>query len=247
MCDEGRFGWKYIHSEQRLALPEQRRGGKVVSQDWDVVLPAVRRRWSMRRSVAKERSRPCFAVDDGRRSVSAGELFEVALAEGVARDGAGANRRRRRQVSEGRPRQADGAGEVHDSRGEVPESPRRGSGAAALRGQRACRWATCWAARAAASFAAMYLVGGDPEGWINESQAAALDNVGTVIVQDLLPSPASRAGDVRAAERFVCGARRHVCESRRAGAGDSSRRFAARAKRSRTVASCGIWPGVAGC
>src|SRR6201982_1081918 len=23
MCDEGRFGWKYIHSEERLALPEQ--------------------------------------------------------------------------------------------------------------------------------------------------------------------------------------------------------------------------------
>ena len=38
----------------------------------------------------------------------------------------------------------------------------------------------------------MYLVGGDPQGWINEAQAAALDKVGTVIVQDILPSPASR-------------------------------------------------------
>ena len=26
MCDEGRFGWKYMHSEQRITLPEQRRG-----------------------------------------------------------------------------------------------------------------------------------------------------------------------------------------------------------------------------
>ena len=43
MCDEGRFGWKYMHSEQRLTLPEQRRDGKIVSRDWDVVLPDARR------------------------------------------------------------------------------------------------------------------------------------------------------------------------------------------------------------
>ena len=42
MCDEGRFGWKYMHGDERLPLPEQRSGGKVVSRDWDVVLPAVR-------------------------------------------------------------------------------------------------------------------------------------------------------------------------------------------------------------
>jgi NADH-quinone oxidoreductase subunit G len=44
---------------------------------------------------------------------------------------------------------------------------------------------------AAGDFAAVYLVGGDPEGWINDAQAAALDNVETVVVQDILPSPAS--------------------------------------------------------
>lgn len=41
-------------------------------------------------------------------------------------------------------------------------------------------------------FAAMYLVGGDPQGWIDDAQAAALEKVGTVIVQDILPSPASQ-------------------------------------------------------
>ncbi len=45
---------------------------------------------------------------------------------------------------------------------------------------------------AAGSFTAMYLVGGDPEGWITEAQAVALDKVETVIVQDILLSPASR-------------------------------------------------------
>jgi NADH-quinone oxidoreductase subunit G len=45
---------------------------------------------------------------------------------------------------------------------------------------------------AAGDFAAIYLVGGDPEGWITEAQAASLEKVPTVIVQDLLPSAASR-------------------------------------------------------
>ena len=45
---------------------------------------------------------------------------------------------------------------------------------------------------AAGDFAAVYLVGGDPEGWITDAQAAALEKVETVIVQDILPSPASR-------------------------------------------------------
>lgn len=42
MCDEGRFGWKYIHSDRRLTSPVQRVNGTVASRSWDAVLPAVR-------------------------------------------------------------------------------------------------------------------------------------------------------------------------------------------------------------
>ena len=42
MCDEGRFGWKYIHAENRLSLPAKREGASTVSTDWDVVLASVR-------------------------------------------------------------------------------------------------------------------------------------------------------------------------------------------------------------
>ena len=38
MCDEGRFGWKYAHSDQRLVSPAVRSGGKLVPRDWDTVL-----------------------------------------------------------------------------------------------------------------------------------------------------------------------------------------------------------------
>ena len=38
-------------------------------------------------------------------------------------------------------------------------------------------------------FSAVYLVGGDPTGWISEIQAEAFSNVETVVVQDILASP----------------------------------------------------------
>jgi NADH-quinone oxidoreductase subunit G len=41
----------------------------------------------------------------------------------------------------------------------------------------------------ASQFSAVYLVGGDPEGWISEIQAEAFSKIETVIVQDILPSP----------------------------------------------------------
>jgi NADH-quinone oxidoreductase subunit G len=41
MCDEGRFGWKYVQSERRLKAPLQRTGA-VTSQDWEHVLPAAK-------------------------------------------------------------------------------------------------------------------------------------------------------------------------------------------------------------
>lgn len=43
MCDEGRFGWKYIHSERRLAAPEMRENGVPTSRNWDVILPSLKK------------------------------------------------------------------------------------------------------------------------------------------------------------------------------------------------------------
>jgi NADH-quinone oxidoreductase subunit G len=49
-----------------------------------------------------------------------------------------------------------------------------------------------FAQAASGELAATYLVGGDPEGWITDDQAAALESVETVVVQDILPSAASQ-------------------------------------------------------
>src|SRR5206468_4029803 len=38
ICDDGRFGWKYIHSDQRLKRPEISQGVCRVAVDWDTDL-----------------------------------------------------------------------------------------------------------------------------------------------------------------------------------------------------------------
>jgi NADH-quinone oxidoreductase subunit G len=45
---------------------------------------------------------------------------------------------------------------------------------------------------ASGDVSAAFFVGGDPAGWITEPQATALENVDTVVVQDIFPSPASQ-------------------------------------------------------
>ncbi len=42
MCDEGRFGWKYISSEKRLRQPYQKQGAGLAPSNWNTVLPAVK-------------------------------------------------------------------------------------------------------------------------------------------------------------------------------------------------------------
>lgn len=42
MCDEGRFGYKYVQDPQRLRRTESRRDGQIVAAGWRAVLPAVR-------------------------------------------------------------------------------------------------------------------------------------------------------------------------------------------------------------
>jgi NADH-quinone oxidoreductase subunit G len=57
---------------------------------------------------------------------------------------------------------------------------------------------------ASGDFDALYLVGGDPRGWIRDEQAAALAKPALVVVQDLLPSAAlSHAGFVLAGGSFA--------------------------------------------
>lgn len=44
MCDEGRFGWKYVHRPDRLTSPMIRRSGELVPTDWQELPRWIRQR-----------------------------------------------------------------------------------------------------------------------------------------------------------------------------------------------------------
>ena len=193
MCDEGRFGWKYIHGEERITLPEQReRGGKVLSQDWDVVLPAVH---SALVEAAKDPQKGFAAVLSPWMTVEEAYLLasylkslsaNVSLAMGPVRV-VGEDDKYPKDVT-GKPLEpmkfTIRAEKCPNRRG-VEAVLKHFAGSVQPMGDVLGR-------AAAGDFAAMYLVGGDPEGWITEAQAAALDKSKPVIVQDILPSAASQ-------------------------------------------------------
>ena len=192
MCDEGRFGWKYMHAKERLAFPEQRSGGKVVSRDWDVILPEVRR--ALSEAARQEKKHigailsPWMTLEEAfmlctyLKSLSANVSFAMGPVRVVGEDD------KYPKDVHGKPTEpvtfTIRAEKCPNRRG-IEAVLRHFAGSVTPMGDVLGR-------AEAGDFAAIYCVGGDPEGWITDAQAAALEKVGTVIVQDILPSAASR-------------------------------------------------------
>jgi NADH-quinone oxidoreductase subunit G len=191
MCDEGRFGWKYLHSEARLTQPEQRQKGTVESRDWDVVMPAVQ---AALVTAGRQPGKGVAAVLSPWMTLEEAFLLashlkslttKPSLAMGPVRV-VGADDKYPKDVH-GRPMEpvkfTIRAEKCPNRRG-VEAILRHFVGDVVPMGDLLGR-------AAGGDFAAIYLVGGDPEGWITQAQAAALEKVETVIVQDIFPSPAS--------------------------------------------------------
>lgn len=192
MCDEGRFGWKYIHGENRITLPEQHREGKIVSRDWDVVLPDARRALVDASKVSGKKIAavlsPWMTVEEAYmlasylKSLSANVSLAIGPVRVVGEDDKYPKDIKGRSVE---PVKFTIRAEKCPNKRGVEAVLRHFAGSVQTMGDVLGR-------AAAGDFSAMYLVGGDPEGWITDAQAASLDKVGTVIVQDLLPSAASK-------------------------------------------------------
>lgn len=189
MCDEGRFGWKYTHSEQRLTSAEIRSNGQTTSKDWDPVLKAVRTALQKAAGIGKGKIAavlsPWMTVEEAwilgsyLKSLSS----NVVLALGPVR--------------------VSGQDDhfPKDIKGNVIEPvkftiraekcPNRAGVEAVLKhlvGD-VMPFEELLRLSSAGQFNAVYLVGGDPAGWISDLQAEAFSKVETVIVQDFLPSP----------------------------------------------------------
>lgn len=191
MCDEGRFGWKYIHSDQRLKLPEQRSGGQVVSKDWDVVLPAARTALSdaILRSPNKfavvispwATVEEAYLLASHARKLTPSAKLAIGPVRVVGEDdlypkdvhGKPATPTRFTIHAEKCPNRRGVEAVIKQIQGSVIE------------------FSSVLDQISRSEIDSLYVLGGDPEGWISDADAAKLDRLKLLIVQDLLASSAS--------------------------------------------------------
>ena len=189
MCDAGRFGWKYTHSDQRLTSPEIRTSGHVTSTDFDAVLKSARAALTKAAQSGKGKVAavlsPWMTVEEAYllSSFLKGIAEDVTLAMGPVR-------------MEGQDQQFP-----KDIKGNVVEPvkftiraekcPNRAGVEAVLShfAGEVMPFEELLRLASASQFKAVYLVGGDPEGWMTDIHAEAFSKVETVIVHDILPSP----------------------------------------------------------
>lgn len=193
MCDEGRFGWKYIHSDKRLTAPEQRAGGKTVSSDWDSVLTALR-----------------GALADAKSPKSTGRLA-VVISPWATVEEAYLLAKYAKQVDPGAklalgPVRTVGEDDLYpkDVHGNPPAAgkvkftiraekcPNRLGVEAVLKhfGGSVVAFSTVLDQISRGEIDSLYVLNGDPEGWIGEADLQKLEKLKLLVVQDLLTSPA---------------------------------------------------------
>jgi NADH-quinone oxidoreductase subunit G len=191
MCDEGRFGWKYTHSGERLSSPEVRTNGQVTSTDYDSVLSSARaglKKAAQGKGEIAAVLSPWMTVEEAYLL----SRFLKGLSDSVT-------------FAMG-PVRVDGTDDQFpkDVKGNVIEpvkftihaekAPNRAGVEAVLNHFSAdvIPFEELLRLSSAGQFVAVYLVGGDPNGWISEIQAEAFSKIETVIVQDILPSAVLR-------------------------------------------------------
>jgi NADH-quinone oxidoreductase subunit G len=192
MCDEGRFGWKYIHSDQRLEAPEERIDGRVVSRDWDGVLPSARTALS----TAVQRNAKSVAVVFS-PWMTVEEAFMLAkFAKSLSSDVTLALLPTRIEGEDdtypkdvhGRPVQP-----VKFTIRAEKAPNRRGVEAVLKQLQGSVIPAgDVLGGVASGKFESLYLVEADPKGLLTEQQAEGLAKAKLLIVQGLLASPATK-------------------------------------------------------
>jgi NADH-quinone oxidoreductase subunit G len=189
MCDAGRFGWKYTHSDQRLSAPEMRTNGQVVSRDWDQIVTSARA--ALRKTAAAGRTKVAAVLSPWMTVEEAWIL--ASFLKSLSPDA----------VLAMGPVRVEGQDDhfPKDVRGNVVEPvkftiraekcPNRAGVQAVLShfSKDVMPFEELLRLASAGQFGAVYLAGGDPDGWISEIQAEAFSKVETVIVQDFLPSP----------------------------------------------------------
>lgn len=195
MCDEGRFGFKYVHSKDRLAQPLLRGGEELSPVSWDAALDSVRRRledWGSRRPEALAAVlSPWMTCEEayllGRylKNLSQRTRLFLGPVPVVGED-------------DSYPK------DVHGRPVEPVRFTIRAEKCPNRRGVEAVLGALedepgdfedFLAAAAGGRIAAAYVVGGSPEPLLTPQQARVCESLEYLVVQDIFPSPLSEAAD----------------------------------------------------
>ena len=186
MCDEGRFGWKYIHAENRLSLPAKKDGDQVVSTDWDQVLAGVREAFQ---SAAKSAPKKVAAIFSPWMTVEEAYLLASWL-KGLSTDVTLAMT----------PARVNGENDTYpkDVHGQpvqpvkftirAEKAPNR-MGVEAILKHFQGEVIPSGRILDAATYDTLFIVGGDPNAEVNAATASKLGKVKTLAVLDLLASP----------------------------------------------------------
>ena len=197
MCDEGRFGWKYVQSDRRLTTPEYRTSGQAVSKDWETVVSSLKTALT---DFFHQKSPGQFAV-----VISPWATVEEAYLLAKFAKQVHANAKLVlgpvRTVSEDDlyPKDVHGKPTLPTKftiRAE--KCPNRRGVEAVLKHFEGSviSFSTALDQIGRGEIGALYVLGGDPEGWISEADIGKLDRLKLLIVQDLLASAASAKANV---------------------------------------------------
>jgi len=194
MCDDGRFGWKYVHDPRRLNRLMVRRGAEVETPDWSALPDIVRLRLE---SAVKQDGPACVAaVLSPFMSCEEAWLLakfirtaapQAVLALGpVPIDG----------DDETFPKNRNGAPAKFTIRAEKCPNRRGVEMVLAAVGGATAGFADLVRQAGEKKFSAAWIVGGNPKEWVTDDLKKALGNIQTVIAQDMFPSALTDAATV---------------------------------------------------
>jgi NADH-quinone oxidoreductase subunit G len=193
MCDEGRFGFKYINADERLQCPTVRQENNTIHVPWDAVLPGLRRQ--LAEAVQREPGSAWMVLSPWltcEEAYLAAKYFkdlspQVKLAlgpipvtgeddlypKGIHGESPPANKAKFTIRAEKCPNRCGVEAIVQHYQGELIGFER------------------VLTAAKANQIKTLYLLAGYRESWIAAAQAADLQGAEFLVVQDILPSPVS--------------------------------------------------------
>ncbi|MBS0211086.1 MAG: molybdopterin-dependent oxidoreductase, partial [Planctomycetes bacterium] len=182
MCDEGRYGFHYIHSPERLTLPGRRQGPGHVNVEWHDVAVQLKAALQSAGRLAAVLS-PHLTVEEAYLLAELVRSFDpqAYLALGpvpvVGEDEKFKNGFTIR--AEKCPNRRGVEKVVQHYMHAVP------------------RWEDVLAKAAQGEFGGLWITAGYPHPWINDAESVVFDKVGVVVVQDMFNSPLWERADWR--------------------------------------------------